>query len=306
MPDSQIDRRIESLARRQQGVFSRDQAEAAGATRRMIERRRRSGAWLSLERGVYALPSAPFTWLRQAKAAELRVPGSAVSHRGSAHPHGIDGYRAGSLDLTVASGEVTCRLARVHVLQRLTTAVREQITVTSLGLTLVQLAGIEPRGRLARAIDDILVRGLSPLHELSSVTQSLAGQHPRGVGVLQQELARRGDGFVPPTNELEAALWAVLEDPRIPPSLRQAPCPWRPEAPGRVDAFIPTWRRIVEADGRRWHTRRADFERDRWRDHQAQRQGFEVTRFTYSQLVESPAYAVEVLVDIGRRVRSAA
>ena len=100
-------------------------------------------------------------------------------------------------------------------------------------------------------------------------------------------------------------LTAILDDPRLPPHVAQAPVPWRSSMPERCDELIPDWRRIVEGDGRLWHTREADFERDRARDHEAQRHGYEVTRFTYHQLVDDPDYAIGVLLDIGAR-RSAA
>ncbi|MGZ4692033.1 MAG: DUF559 domain-containing protein, partial [Acidimicrobiales bacterium] len=69
--------------------------------------------------------------------------------------------------------------------------------------------------------------------------------------------------------------------------------------------LIPSWRRIVEADSRLWHTREADFERDRARDHLAQMHGYEVTRFTYHQLVADPDYAVRVLLAIARHQAAA-
>ncbi|MGZ4707677.1 MAG: DUF559 domain-containing protein [Acidimicrobiales bacterium] len=110
---------------------------------------------------------------------------------------------------------------------------------------------------------------------------------------------------MPPANELERALKAVLDDPRLPPHDSQAALPWWPSAPQRVDELIPSWRRIVEADSRLWHTREADFERDRARDHLAQMHGYEVTRFTYHQLVADPDYAVRVLLAIARHQAAA-
>ncbi len=124
MNGGEADRTVEATARRQHGVFSRAQAEAAGATRRMIERRRSSGAWLTLERGVYALHGAPFTWLRQAKAAELSVPGSGLSHRAAAHLHGVEGYRAGPLDVSFGSGRARSQLAVSHQVGDLATVIR--------------------------------------------------------------------------------------------------------------------------------------------------------------------------------------
>jgi very-short-patch-repair endonuclease len=48
--------------------------------------------------------------------------------------------------------------------------------------------------------------------------------------------------------------------------------------------LIPEWRAIVEADSRRWHTRVADFERDRQRDNEAVVHGYRPVRFTWHAL----------------------
>jgi very-short-patch-repair endonuclease len=110
---------------------------------------------------------------------------------------------------------------------------------------------------------------------------------------------------VPPTNLLEAALYAVLGDARLPPFVRQHGFSWHGARPQRVDAYIPSWGRIVEADGRLHHARLADFERDRARDHAAQVHGIEITRFTYRQLMDR-SYALDVLLAIqGQRARAA-
>ncbi len=70
---------------------------------------------------------------------------------------------------------------------------------------------------------------------------------------------------------MEAALYRLLDHPGFPPYERQARFPWRPSAPQRVDAYVPAWRRIIEADGRSWHSRHTDFERDERRDHEVLR-----------------------------------
>jgi hypothetical protein len=81
----------------------------------MIEHRREVGAWLTLDRRLYALPSHPYTWRRQAKAAELSVEGAGLSHRAGAVLHGVGGFRPGGLDLTVPrSANRTSGLATVH------------------------------------------------------------------------------------------------------------------------------------------------------------------------------------------------
>ena len=45
---------------------------------------------------------------------------------------------------------------------------------------------------------------------------------------------------------------------------------------------------IVEADGRRWHTRTADFARDRRRDRQAATRGWLTVRISWEELMSDP------------------
>ena len=201
---NEADRIIDATARRQHGAFNREQALAAGLTPRMIDHRRASGAWLTLARSVYALSSHPFTWLRQAKAAELSVPGAAVSHGAAAFLHGIPGARAGGLDLTMPPGRHgTSRIATVHRCRTLETTTRQGIAVTSLPRTVVALAGLHPGARLEVMVDEILAAGLAGVDELHLAVELADGGHPRGLGELRRILAERSTGYVPPTSRLE-------------------------------------------------------------------------------------------------------
>jgi very-short-patch-repair endonuclease len=296
------DRAIEAIARRQHGAFSRDQASGVGVSGRMIDARVASGAWIRLARGVYALAAHPFSWKRQVKAAELSVTGSAVSHRSAAVLHGLSGLRPGRIDLTVSTtGSARSPLAAVHRRCSFTTTSVEGITTTSRPRVIVDLAAQLTPNAFEAVFDDAVVRRLVTVDDIRNECDALAGSRVRGIGMVRRTLRERVDGAMPAASELERSLNRVLAHPRLPPSVTQSAFPWWPDEPYRVDAFIPAWRRIVEADGRRWHTREADFERDRWRDHLAQRHGYEVTRFTYRQLVVSPTYVLDVLLDIGRR-----
>ena len=57
---------------------------------------------------------------------------------------------------------------------------------------------------------------------------------------------------------------------------------------GCVDFGWPEARLIVEADGRRWHTRIADLRRDRERDNQAARAGWQTLRFLHESIDGRP------------------
>ncbi len=305
MTSNELDRRLDGIARRQHGVFHRRQLVEIGYTRRMIEHRRATGAWLSLAPSVYALASHPFTWLRQAKAAELSIEGAAVSHRAAAVLSGFDGYRAGGIDITVPAG---CRnaspLATVHRTKELTSVRRQLIAVTPVARTVVDLSSVVSPWCLERTIDQALLERMTSVGRLEAEIARAARGHQARIGLLRDLVADRGDGYVPPESELEAELYAALESPLLPDHIRQASLPWWSPAPLRVDALIPAWRVIVEIDGRRWHTRVRDFERDRARDHLAQRHGYEVVRFTFRQVRGSDRYVVELLLEIGAHRRA--
>jgi very-short-patch-repair endonuclease len=83
--------------------------------------------------------------------------------------------------------------------------------------------------------------------------------------------------------------------PTAPRIVRQAPFPWRSARPGRVDVLLPDHRLIIEADGRRWHARHADFDRDRWRDNEAVAHGHRVMRFTWVHLHDLPEDVLDLI-----------
>ena len=297
-----LERALEALARKQFGAFHRRQVLDLGFTARMVHRRRSVGAWLTLAPAVYALSSHPFDWKRQVKAAELAVPDAVISHRTAAVLHRLGNRRPGVIELSVAAGaRHRCGLARVHRTVDLEVARIDGIRVTPLSRTIIDLAGQLQPVEMSRVLDEVLLERRLAVSQLQSDIDRLAPGPGRGTKVLRQLLAARSiDAPVPPRNELERALDRVLRDPRLPASDREVDFGWWEGVPLRVDAVIWAWRRIVEVDGRRWHARVDDFSRDRARDHLAQRHGFEVTRFSYDQVVGQPGYAVETLLAIGR------
>jgi very-short-patch-repair endonuclease len=178
------------------------------------------------------------------------------------------------------------------------TTVVDGIRVVTVEQAIADVAGGGDPAVLASVVEHALWRDLVDLESLVGLRARMSAERAKGVRLLAAVLDEQATGVLPPTSELERALYTVLDDRRLPAYVRQAPFPWWPWAPHRVDAYVPAWHRIIEADGRRWHTRRADFERDRWRDHLAQAHGIEVTRFTHRQLVRDPGYARTLLKEI--------
>src|SRR5207248_8947185 len=123
-----------------------------------------------------------------------------------------------------------------------------------------------------------------------------------GLPLLRTLVAERAaDGWVAPVSELETLVRsAVALEPGCPPIEWQAPAPWSRDE--RVDGLIEKWRLILEADGRTWHARVRDFDRDRWRDNQAAACGLRVQRFTYTHLTHRRDEVVEIIARAGHAI----
>lgn len=127
----------------------------------------------------------------------------------------------------------------------------------------------------------------------------LAPRGGRNLRPLRAVLDRLGAGDLPDESALEQVLRSVLHGPDIPPVHWQAPFPGRSPGARRVDGLIPGWRVIIEGDGRAWHTRVDDFERDRRRDAEAAAAGLLTLRFTWYQLTDEADWVRDVVITTG-------
>ena len=295
------DRALDEYAARQYGTFSRDQAVAGGITRKMIETRLRSGAWIRLGPAVYALASAPPKWERQMAAALLTKADSIVAGKAAAYLHGFDGFAAPKPVIMVTDSQSAASpLARVIRSNRFTDVGRVRrrgFVVTDEAETVATIANDLSLSRLEATVDWLLARKTCSVADLARIVDVSGGK--RGVANLRRIVGQRlPTAYQPPTSELERMLFRLLDDPRLPHCTRQMPMSYQNLA-ATVDAYIPQWRLIVEGDGRRWHSRRSDFELDRVRDNEATAHGFAVLRFTWEMLRNEPERCKDTLIRTG-------
>jgi hypothetical protein len=289
MRHTDIDAKIEALAGKQYGAFNRQQAFALGASERFVARRLKQGVWVRAAPAVYVMARSSGTWRRQCKIAELSADDAAIGGLAAAALHQFPGFNQGRIEIVTAIN-APCRhpTATVHRYAgaRLTTV--DGIRVTTIAQTLFDNAMVLNPWRLERTIDGLLVAKRVTVSDLDERLSFYDGSRRPGLPVIRPLIAeRRADGWVPPESELEALLLKVLERVPGPPRIvRQASFTWRPQLSARVDALLPEHRLILEADGRRWHTRVADFDRDRWRDNEATAHGYRTLRFTWVHLRE--------------------
>ena len=297
------DRRIDEFASRQYGAFSLTQARKAGLTDTMIQRRLESGAWMRVVAEVYVLTSSPPRWERQVAAAILSRREAIVSGTTAAVLHGYEGFRPGRPEITVPDGvssrSPVARVVRSRWFDEISTTRLSGFRVASEAETILALAGRLTVAQLESLLDDRVTAGKVEVDDFEVIRRRVAGGRVRGSARLFPLLDERAvNAWEPPGNQLERYLDLLTDDPRIPSVSRQHPFRLA-DRDSIVDRFIARWRLILEADGRRWHTRRADFERDRQRDNAAAAQGLAVLRFTWRMLTQDMEGCRRILMETG-------
>jgi very-short-patch-repair endonuclease len=112
----------------------------------------------------------------------------------------------------------------------------------------------------------------------------IGGSGRRGTVVICGLLDDAAPGDALAQSVLEQLLGDLLRAAGIERFSRQFPLPGRGEMAGYVDTFLHDADVIVEADGRRWHSRQAAMRRDYERDFAAQQVGVMTVRLLHEHL----------------------
>jgi very-short-patch-repair endonuclease len=295
-----VDLVVAELAARQCGVFARCQVIDAGGDDSLVRRRRRSGRWHTCAPGVYGLPGYAETWDRRLWIAYLAAGvHSVVSHEAAAALYRLPGFLRRMITLTVPHPEHQ-RVAGAVVHQTRSLPDHHWINLfgrrtTTLARTLVDLAPRMSRARLDAAYEHALVTDHLTQARMSRCFTELLVPGRRGMAKLGSVLDARGPGFVPAASELERMLFETCRLAGLADPVRQFPLPGRAAVTGCVDGAYVEAGLILEADGRRWHTRVGDFARDRARDKEAARVGWQTLRFCHEELTEDPDGEAEAI-----------
>jgi len=276
------------LAARQMGLVTRAQAEAAGATARMIQHRLATGRWVRVGPGVYRLAGVPVTWHQRALAACLGAgPEAVVSHRSAAVIWGLSGFRPGALEITVPDGRSVRRGAvvvhRSLELPRMDRTTHGRVPVTRPARMLLDLAGQIRPDLLEEAVDDVLCRRLATLDHIRRRLDELGPR--RGATSLRAILeAWSTDGL--PANVAEMRIARLLLDAGYHGFVPQYEIYHEGEFVARVDLGDPAPRIAIETDSFRWHAGRGPFRSDRVRGNRIAAAGWTVLRATPEDAVD--------------------
>jgi very-short-patch-repair endonuclease len=176
--------------------------------------------------------------------------------------------------------------------------------VTAIPETLLNLAGDLSKDRLEGLVDELILSGRVEPAGLMPALERETGRRRRGIAFYRELIELRlPDAPQRDASYLERILDRLLSKAPVSQWTREHPFRLDDRA-CRVDVYIPSWRLVIEADGRNIHARRIAFEADRRRDNQLAMKGIQVIRFTYEMLTKDPAGCIETILAVGL-VRSA-
>lgn len=286
----------------QAGAFSLSQARCAGFTSSAVLARLESGQWIQLDHCVYATSGAPSSWEQSLWAAVLSRRLAAITHMPALRVLGVPGVDAApAVILTPRHSNVRSVISRViesDQFDRIAITKVAGLPVTSVPETLLVIAREADNETIERLFDQALIAGKLDLAAMAKTIDREAGRRTPGTPLLRRlTSSRRPSASSKSSAYLERLLERLLSDPRIPEWTREAPFLLNGNE-SRVDAFVPSSRLVIEADGRNWHARHQDFEHDRARDNALAEQGIQVLRFTYRMLEREPDKCLRQIITV--------
>jgi hypothetical protein len=303
------ERRLAEVARRQLGLFTREQANRAGLSNRSVSRRVVRGAWTRVLPGVYRAASTPESWRQRLRAACFWAGEEAViSHRTAARLLELEGLppmRPGEpIELTVpfgirkkAPGFVVHQSRKLEKSDRRTS---DGIAVTSLARTLVDVSAMLDERRLSMALDSGMARHrFIDIGFLRREHRRLATRGRKVSRALGRLIKARSPDAVHLDSALERRFSALIKGSKLP-----KPAPHHEVADGgrrvEVDFAYPGARLAIELDGATVHLQKRVWERDAVRRSVLAAAGWRVVSVTSAQLDASEA---DVLERIARALR---
>jgi very-short-patch-repair endonuclease len=297
------DRPIAALADEQHGVVEHCQLVDRGYTREAIRHRVESGRLHPRYRGVYTVGHRTLTREGHLMAAVLAYgPNAVLSHRSAAALWGLRPDGGMKFDVTVPGTSRKQRpKIRVHRARRLHPAdvtVVDNIPVTSLARTLIDLAAVVHPTTLVKAIE---ASERLELFDLTGIDAAIARAPTRkGVRRLRTALAAYRP---PPTTKsrlerdtLKRLHARGMPEPHINSSVHGE----------EADLHWPNARLIVELDGAPYHRSPRELARDRRKDAIWTRHGEAVLRFTDERLETDMTGAIsDVIAVYEQRLRGA-
>lgn len=295
-----VDAVVASVAYRQYGLITWDQALAVGLTPHQIRARVEAGRWQRVHRGVYRIAGAPSSREQRLMAACLACgPGSVVSHRAAGELWGMSSVEPGWVEVTVRTSHwprhdgITIHRTKDLLPRHSTT--RAGLPVTNPMRTVVDLGAVCPASLVEAAMDDVLGRKLVGVSGLVQIWRDVARPGRNGSGVLRALLDTHLPN--PGGSRLEKLMLRLhrehgLPEPEVEYEIRDD----AGRFVGRVDFAHVADRVVIEVDGYEKRTSLESFRGDRARDRALKALGWTVIRFVWFEVVHAPREVAHEIV----------
>ncbi len=295
------------ISRTQHGLITSAQATRAGLSDSEVEHRCRTGRWLSVRRGIYAIAGAPVTWHQAVMAAVLAAgPDAVASHTTAGVIWGFPNLSAEITEVSTARPR-RARLHGVHVHRTVVFlaeehTVRDSIPVTTVARTLVDLSARLSAFQLGVITDDALRRNTLTLRQLQRCVAGLRAGPGRRTSRIHEILGSRVPGYNPGDSDLELRVLRAIVAAGLPEPVQQH---WVRTADRRyrLDLAYPEPTKLaIEVDGFGPHSTRSAFDHDRARANTLVVAGWTVVRFTSASSDEQIAATVAAaLTQLGQK-----
>lgn len=275
---------LAALARRQHGVVSYGQLRKLGFSKGHIARAQEAGRLQRIHRGVYAVGHAALSDHGRATAALLVFPGTAVlSHGSAAWLWGLAPTAPREAEVTVAARGNRRPGLRVHRVWSLADEERttyEDLPVTSVARTLLDLAGTSSGRGLSRVVDRARRRGKL---DLAAIDHALARRPGSFVTKRLEDVLRLYQQPVFDRARSELLFLDAIHDVGLSPPKINCRVEKR-----EIDAYWEAERFAVEVDGWETHGGREAFESDRLRQEDLKLAGIDSIRITAGRIEQEP------------------
>jgi very-short-patch-repair endonuclease len=267
---------LQALAGGQHGIVKWEQVREAGLKKQGVRRRVEAGWLVRLYEGVYAVGHTALTDRSHLIAAVYACgPEALASHRSAGAMWGLLWWPR-RIEVTAPRGRKPHKgfiLHRSRLIHDEDRALIDNIPVTSLARTLVDLADVLPEERLADAVHEAEIRGLFDLKKVERVLARLPGR--KGRHKLRRVLAAYRDVQPFTRSRGERLVLEICEAHGLPKPRVNT---WI--GAHEVDFFWPEANLALEFDGGAVHRTTKAFYEDRKRDRFLAAQGIHVVRAT--------------------------
>jgi very-short-patch-repair endonuclease len=252
-----------------------------------LRTRLETGAWVRVFPSVYRVVGAPANWRQSVEALMLWAHAKDVlSHRTAAVLHGFKQFQEGPLELTSIQATRPpkgVQLYRVSALLKADRTTVDELNVTSVDRTLVDLAAITDISTLRTTMDQALREKKTTLEKLEKV----AARSPHRVGVIEfRQLVDEFNGAGGPSeSELERLALELIEEGGLPrPKIQWTVIAGRKRR--RLDLIFEKYGIVIEVDGYASHSGVEAFEDDRERNNSLLLLNLRVLHWTWRAIHE--------------------